>query len=290
MTQSQLTPATAGPADPPVRPGPAVTSSSGMARDLRTVFVLWRREMLRLRRAPIRIAMGLLTPLMFLLILGTGLSSAGGFADFRTFLFPGVLLMSVQAPAMAVGVSIVWDRHAGFLRQVLVAPARRWALLGGVCLGGATTGTVYGLCVVAVAGAAGIPYRPGLLLVVLELALVAFAFTAAAVLAAIAIKNIESFQVVLGLAMMPLLFLSGAVFPANGLPGWLGTAVLVNPLTYAVDAVRRTMPVDAAATGAEAAGPQWWGTAPPVALELGLIAVLAAVLLGLAVRRFSRAD
>lgn len=266
-----------------------------MAGDLRTIRVLWQREMIRLGRNRLRILMGVVTPLMFLLILGTGLTSAAGgqaegFRQFRTYLFPGVLLMAVQAPAMAAGVSIVWDRQAGFLRQILAAPVRRSAVLTGICLSGATSGAVYGALVLLVAGTAGIPYSPRLILVLLELTLIAAAFTAMGVLAAVCIRRIETFQVVVSLCMMPLLFLSGAVFPANGLPGWLGTAVRVNPLTYAVDALRNTLPGPRVDLGGMSAGPQWWGWTPPVILETGVIALLVLGTMVAATRRFSRAD
>ncbi|MFE2870977.1 ABC transporter permease [Embleya sp. NPDC059259] len=279
----------------PERPMVARAAGSALARDLRTVRVLWQREMIRFARNRVRLAMGLVTPLMFLLILGTGLNSlvgdsSDGLGDYRAYLFPGVLIMAVQAPAIAVGVTIVWDRQAGFLRQMLVAPVRRGVLLTGICLGGAATGAAHGALVLAVAGAAGVPYTPQLLLVLLELALISFAFTALGVLAAVCIRRIETFQVVVGMFMMPLLFLSGAMFPARGLPGWLGGAVLVNPLTYGVDALRRTLPGDVATPGGVATGPQWWGWTPPVLLEVAFLAVAALVALTLATRRFARAE
>jgi ABC-2 type transport system permease protein len=277
-------------------PSPPAGRSGALMRDLRTLRVLWHREMIRFARNRVRLAMGLVTPLMFLLILGTGLSSAAdgmadGFKGYRTYLFPGVLMMAVQAPAIAVGVTIVWDRQAGFLRQMLVAPVRRGVLLAGICLGGASTGAAYGGLVVTTAGVADIPYHPRLLLVLLELSLIAFAFTALGVLAAVCIKRIETFQVVVSLFMMPLLFLSGAMFPPAGLPGWLGTAVLANPLTYGVDALRRTLPGgDATTLPGRETSPDWGGWTPPVLLEVSLIALLALVALTLASRRFSRTD
>lgn len=273
------------PADDPVPGGRT-------GRNLRTVRVLWHREVIRFARNRLRIVMGLVTPLMFLLILGTGLNSAMDTGaqsdrDFRAFLFPGVMLMAVQAPAMAVGASIVWDRQAGFLRQMLVAPVRRGAILVGICLGGATTGAAYGLLVLVLAGVVGIPYEPGLLLALLQLALLGFAFTSLGVLVATAIKRPDTFQIVVGLCFMPLLFLSGAVFPPGGLPGWLGVLVTGNPLTYGVDALRRTLPGDVD-LGNEAQGPQWAGWAPPVVLEVGIIALLATLALAVATRQFSR--
>ncbi len=262
-----------------------------MASDVRTVRVLWQREVIRFLRNKLQVAMGLLTPLMFLLILGTGLGAAAAdMRGFRTFLFPGVLLMAVQAPALAVGTSIVWDRQVGFLRQVLVAPVRRGSLLLGICLGGATTGALYGALVLAFAGAAGVPYHPQLLLVLLELALISAAFTAIGVLAAVWIKRIQTFQIAVGLAMMPLLFLSGAVFPARGLPGWLGAAVMVNPLTYAVDALRRTIPGGNLDLAGLSVGPLWWGHTPPVLVELAIVALLAQVSVAFATWRFTRAE
>lgn len=275
--------ATAGAVDP--RP------DGRLARDLRTLAVLWRRETIRFGRNRLRVAMGLVTPVMFLLVLGTGLDStmsADSLRDFRAFLFPGVLLMSVQAPAIAVGASLVWDRTSGFLRQMLVAPVRRGAVLVGICLGGATSGALYGALVLVLAPVADVPYAPALAVVLLELALVAFGFTALGLVAAVCIRRPDTFQVVVSLCMMPLFFLSGAMFPADGLPGWLGLAIRLNPLTYAVDALRRTMPGDGAATTGQSASPEWGGWTPPVPVELGLVALLAGLALAAASRRFAR--
>jgi ABC-2 type transport system permease protein len=260
--------------------------------DLRAIAILWQREVIRLRRNPLRGAMGLITPLMFLLIFGIGLEAAGGdrvdpLRNYGAYLLPGVLVMAMQAPAIAVGISIVWDRQTGFLRQMLVAPVRRISLLIGLCLGGATVATIYGLSILAVAGLVGVPYGPRLLLVLLEGSLVALAFTALGVLAAVCITRIETFQMVVSLGMMPILFLSGAFFPANGLPGWLGVAVRVNPLTYAIDAIRRTMPGDLYAGGISLS-PQIGGWTPPILLELVVVAWSALAMVAVAGYRFSR--
>ncbi|PTH90239.1 ABC transporter [Streptomyces sp. A244] len=279
---------------------PASPRRTGVLRDVHTVHVLWRREMIRFLRNRLRIATGLVMPLLFLLILGSGLnsvldspgsgqSSASGAGDFRTYLFPGVLLMVVQGPAMTAGALIVWDRQAGFLRQMLVAPVRRGALLGGICLGGATTGAAYTLPMLVMAGVVGVPYGLHLLLALGILGLVAFSFTVLGVLGAVCIRRPETFDIVMGLCAMPLLFLSGALFPVHQLPGWLNAAVLVNPLTYGVDALRRTLPGGTGLAGVDA-GPQWWGWTPPVALELSFIALLALGALAVAGRRFARTD
>lgn len=283
------------------RPAAEVSAPSrqtALVRDLRTLYVLWRREMIRFVRNRVRIATSLVMPLLFLLILGSGLNSTlnstgtdggSGTGDFRTYLFPGVLLMAVQGPAMTVGALIVWDRHAGFLRQMLVAPVRRGALLGGICLGGATSGVAYAVPMLLMAGVVGVPYDFHLLLVLFILGLVAFSFTVLGVLGAVCIRRPETFNIVMGLCAMPLLFLSGALFPVRGLPIWLEAAVVVNPLTYGVDALRRTIP-GGSGLGAADSGPQWWGWTPPVLLELSLIVILTLGVLAVATRRFSRTD
>nr|QHZ32197.1 ABC transporter permease [Streptomyces humidus] len=255
--------------------------------------LLWRREMTRLRHNPVRLAMGLVTPLLFLVVLGTGLDAASStlgkaqLNDYRAYLFPGVLVMSVQAPAIAVGISLVWDRRLGVLRQMLVSPFPRSSIVLGLALGGATTGGIYGLMVLSVGGIASIRYTPMLLLVLLEMLLVALMFTAFGLLAAVTIKQVDTFQIVVNLSMMPLMFFSGAMFPPNGLPGWLDAVVKLNPLTYGVDAVRRTLPGPDILTS-EQTRLLLGGWNPPVLAELGLLAAITAVALGLATYRFSR--
>ena len=259
----------------------------------RPVLLLWRREMTRLRHNPVRIAMGLVTPLLFLVVLGTGLDAASSslgkaqLNDYRAYLFPGTLVMSVQAPAIAVGISLVWDRRLGVLRQMLVAPFPRSAIVLGLALGGATTGAVYGLMVMSVGGIASIRYTPVLLVVLLELLLISLMFTSLGLLAAVTIRQVDTFQVVVNLSLMPLMFFSGAMFPPNGLPGWLATVVKLNPLTYGVDAVRRTLPGPDVLTSEQTrlVLGHWH---PPVVAELGLLTALTAAALGLATYRFSR--
>ncbi|WP_149828540.1 ABC transporter permease [Streptomyces tailanensis] len=266
----------------------------GFAGDLRTVRILWRREMVRFLHNRARLVMGLAAPLLFLFVLGNGIGSTGGdLGLYQAFLFPGTLLMVVQGPAVAVGTVIMWDRQSGFLRQMLVAPVRRAAVLAGICLGGTTTGALYALPVLALAGAMGVPYHPRLLLVLGEITLLAFALTALGVSAAVCIRRPETFQIVSGLAMAPAVLLSGALFPVGGLQSWLGMVVRANPLSYGVDALRRTMPDPDPSAPTPAwfrAGPEWWGWAPPVLLELSLVVVPSLILLTLAGRRFSRID
>ncbi|MET9294172.1 ABC transporter permease [Streptomyces sp. NPDC003077] len=262
---------------------------------LKPYALLWRREMTRLRHNPIRLAMGLVTPLLFLVVLGTGLDAASSnlgkaqLNDYRAFLFPGTLILSVQAPAIAVGISLVWDRRLGMLRQMLVSPFPRSSIVLGLALGGATTGAVYGLLLLSVGGIAGIRYTPMLLVVVLEMLLVSLMFTSVGLLAAVTIRQVETFQIVVNLSLMPLMFFSGAMFPPNGLPGWLDIVVKLNPLTYGVDAIRRTLPGPDILTS-EQTRLLLGDWQPPVVVELGLMAAITAAALGLATYRFSRSQ
>ncbi|MEU3762292.1 ABC transporter permease [Streptomyces albogriseolus] len=273
---------------------PAALPSEGRTwHTVRPYALLWRREMTRLRHNPLRLVMGLVTPLLFLVVLGTGLEAASStlgkaqLNDYRAYLFPGALVMSVQAPAIAVGISLVWDRRLGMLRQMLVSPFPRSSIVLGLALGGATTGAVYGLALLAVGGIAGVRYTPMLLVVLVELLLISLLFTSFGLLAAVTIRQVDTFQIVVNLSLMPLMFFSGAMFPPNGLPGWLDTVVKLNPLTYGVDAVRRTLPGPDVLTS-EQTRLMLGDWNPPVYAELGVLAALTAAVLGLATHRFSR--
>jgi ABC-2 type transport system permease protein len=278
---------------PATVPGPA-SAVQRLWWDLRTMGLLWWREMARLRHNPLRLVMGLVTPLLFVVVLGTGLDAASGLGkvelhSYRAYLFPGALIMAVQAPAIAVGISIVWDRRVGLLRQMLIAPLRRSSIVLGLALGGATTAGVYGMMVLAVAGVASISYSPALLLVLLETLLIGLMFTAIGLVAAMTIRSVDTFQVVVSLSLLPLLFFSGAMFPPNGLPGWLSIIVKSNPLTYAVDAIRRTLPGDVT-LGTSQTRLMLSGWVPPVLLELCVPLCLAAIALAVASYRFSRVE
>ena len=214
--------------------------------DLRAVSIVWRREMIRFRRDRLRAVTSLIQPLLFLLVLGTGLSSLarGSFpsgVNFKTFIFPGVLAMSVLFTAVFSAASIVWDREFGFMREMLVAPVSRSAIVIGKCLGGATIATVQGVIMLALAGLAGVPYNALLFLTLIgELLLLSFTITAFGVMMAARITQFQAFMALTQMLVMPLFFLSGALYPLAGLPGWLSVLTRIDPLTYVVgpDAAR----------------------------------------------------
>src|SRR6266536_2082556 len=142
----------------------------GIQHDMRAIGIVWRRELIRFRTDRLRAITSLIQPVLFLFVLGTGLSSLAGRAmpgdvNFKTFIYPGVLAMSVLFTAIFSAASIVWDREFGFLREMLVAPVSRAALVIGKSLGGATVATLQGIVMLALAGLAGVPYSMSLMVI-----------------------------------------------------------------------------------------------------------------------------
>src|SRR3954471_12819337 len=170
---------------------------SGLAADLRAARIVCHRELLRWVKDRRRLLAGLVQPLLWLFVLGSGLSRVvnvgPGNVDFRTFLFPGVLATSVMFTAVFSGVSVVWDREFGFLREMLVAPIRRTSILAGKCLGGAIVATTQAVVILALAGLAGVPYDPILMIELLAvLFLASLSITAFGLLLGARVANIQS--------------------------------------------------------------------------------------------------
>jgi ABC-2 type transport system permease protein len=272
----------------------------GLRQDLRAISIVWRRELIRFRSDRLRAITSLVQPVLFLFVLGTGLSSLARRGmppgvDFRTFIYPGVLAMSVLFTAIFSAASIVWDREFGFLREMLVAPVSRAAIVIGKCLGGATVATCQGIVILVLAGLAGVPYDPGLFLTVIgELLLLSFTLTAFGVMMAARIKQIQAFMALTQMLVMPLFFLSGALYPLNGLPAWLTVLTRFDPLTYIVDPMRHAvfshLSIAPAAAAALSPGVTWDGWRVPIGLSLGMVALMGAVLLGIAIAEFRKAE
>jgi ABC-2 type transport system permease protein len=259
--------------------------------------VVWQREMIRFGRDRSRIISSLIQPVLFLFVLGTGLSSllSTGDVDFRTFLFPGVLAMSVLFTAAFAGISIVWDREFGFLREMLVAPVGTTAIMTGKCLGGATVATLQSLVILALAGLVDVPYDPVMMLeLVVLLFLMAFMICALGLVLAARVKQIQSAMPLVQLTITPLMFLSGALFPLSNLPAWLKVVTTLNPMTYAVESIRSVvfdrLDLAPAVRATFDPGITWGGWPVPTAVEVAVVVVTCLVLLGLAVARFARTE
>jgi ABC-2 type transport system permease protein len=272
----------------------------GLRHDLRAVGIVWRRELIRFRGDRLRAVTSLIQPVLFLFILGTGLGALAGRSlppgiSFKTFVYPGVLAMSVLFTAIFSAASIVWDREFGFLREIMVAPVSRASIVIGKCLGGATIATFQGIIFLILAGFAGVPYNPLLFLTLIgELLLLAFTITAFGVMMAARIKQFQAFMAVTQMLTMPLFFLSGALYPLSGLPAWLSVLTRIDPLTYVVGPMRHavfnhlTMPAVFSAHLSPAI--TWNGWAVPLGLSLGLVAIMGLAMMGIAIAEFSKTE
>jgi ABC-2 type transport system permease protein len=267
--------------------------------ELRAIKIVWRRELIRFANDRIRIVTMLVQPFMYLFVLGAGLqglSKAGTHGvDFKTFIYPGILCMVVMFTAMFSAASIVWDREFGFLREMMVAPVRRSSIVIGKCLGVATVASGQGLIVLAIAGLVHVPYNVGLIFGVLGLQLLlAFAIAAFGLAVAIRIKQMQSFMGVMQMVVMPMYFISGAMFPASGLPGWLTVLNRLDPLAYAVDPMRRLvfshLNISPVARHVLDPGLTWWGWHVPALLEAGVVFGLGVILLSVAIWEFSASE
>lgn len=279
----------------------AVTRVPGRSwrSEARAVKAVCARELRRFIINRTQMIMWLIQPLLFLFVLGSGLQSLSAASthgvDLKTFIFPGVLCNAVMFSSMLSATSLVWDRELGFLRELTVAPVGRASILLGKGLSGTLVGTSQGAIVLALAGLVGVPYDPLLVLGALGLAfLLAFAVTSFSLLVAVSIKQAQTFTSIMQMLVIPMFFVSGAFYPVSGLPAWLGFLNRIDPLTYAVDPMRRLvfahLDVSEAARATLAPGVSWWGWRLPAGVEVLMILVLGLVLLALAIARFGRTE
>jgi ABC-2 type transport system permease protein len=278
----------------------------GLRHDVRAVSIVWRRELIRFRTDRLRAITALVQPFLFLFILGTGLSNLAGGSlpqsgtfDFKTFIYPGVLAMSVLFTAIFSAGSIVWDREFGFLREILVAPVSRGAIVIGKCLGGATIATFQGVIFLCLAWFAHVPYNPVLIISLIGmLLLLSFTLTAFGVMMAARIKQFQAFMALTQMLVMPLFFLSGALYPLTGLPAWLTVLTRLDPLTYVVGPMRHLVfshlnvsaQISAILNTHLAPDITWAGWVVPLWLSLGIVAVMGLVMMSVAIAEFSKTE
>ena len=210
------------------------------------IYILWLREVKKYLRSRAQIIASIGQPLMYLAVLGFGLGPVfrrAGEGSYLQFMAPGVIGMTVLFTAMFSGIAMLWDRQFGFLKETLVAPVPRVQIMIGRTLGGATVATIQGAIIFAVTLLVG--FRPASVLAVpvgfLMIALIAIVFAALATAIGSSLKEMQGFQLVMNFLVMPLWFLSGALYPLQGLPAALAVLTRVDPLTYGVDGVRGIM-------------------------------------------------
>ena len=276
-----------------------VVPARTVAFDLRAIKIVVQRDLIRTYQDKTRFVSALLQPVLFLFVLGAGLSSLTGGStgpiDLRTFMFPGILATSTLFTAMFSAMSIVWDREFGFLREMLVAPVRRSSIILGKALGGATVATLQGVVVMLLGLVVHVPYTVGLVVTLLaEVFLLSFTLTAFGLAIVARIKQVQTVMGVMQMLLLPLSFLSGALYPLSDLPTWLEIATRLNPLTYAVHPIRTAVfaHLDLPADVRARLNPPltWFGWEVPTALQLGLVAGIGALLLVIAVKQFQKVE
>ncbi len=242
------------------------------------IYILWLRELKRYLRSRTQIVASLGQPLLYLFALGFGLGPVfqrAGQGSYVQFVAPGVIGMSVLFTAIFSGIGLLWDRQFGFLKETLVAPVPRLQIMAGRTLGGATVAMIQGLLVLVVCLIAG--FRPAnasaLPLAVLFMALISVVFAALGTAIGSTLQNMQGFQLIMNFLVMPIFFLSGALFPLSNLPPGMVVATRLDPLTYGIDGLRGALN----------------GTAHfATATNVMVLAVVAAVFLGLGARAFAR--
>jgi len=214
------------------------------------IYVLWLRELKAFIRARSRIVGNIVQPLFFMAILGVGFKSSMRFTgvemqgiDYLQFLVPGLIGMTILFSSMFAGLSILWDRQFGFLREIMVAPVSRLSLVLGRVAGGMTTTILQALSILLIAYLFGFRIKGimELLLSIIFMILIGTGFVGMGVAFASKMEDMHGFQIVMNFIIMPIFFLSGALFPLKGLPPWLGFLTYIDPLTYGVDALRGIM-------------------------------------------------
>jgi ABC-2 type transport system permease protein len=213
------------------------------AIDVSAIYILWLRELKRYTRSRAQIIASLGQPLLYLLALGFGLGPVfqrAGQGSYLQFVAPGVIGMSVLFTSIFSGIGLLWDRQFGFLKETLVAPVPRLHIMIGRTLGGATIAIIQGLLVIVIClmvgfrstNAAAIP------LGVMFMILISLVFAALGTVIGSRLQNMQGFQLIMNFLVMPIYFLSGALYPLNNLPAGLVVATRLDPLTYGIDGLR----------------------------------------------------
>ncbi|MCZ7382523.1 MAG: ABC transporter permease [Candidatus Methanoperedens sp.] len=214
-----------------------------MRRELKAIYTIWIRELTKFYRERIQFASAMTTPILWLIVFGGGmginLRTGVISSEYRAFIFPGVVGMTLLFTSMRSGISVIWDREFGFLKEILVAPISRTSIVFGKAMGGATNALIQGTMLLLLSFIVGVHIKPlDFILIIPVMLLISLGFDGFGLFIASIIDSFEGFQTIMSFIIMPTFFLSGALFPLTNAPGWLKTLSLLNPLTYGVDAIR----------------------------------------------------
>ncbi len=245
-----------------------------------TIYIMWHRQIIRYLRSPPRIIGALAQPLLYMVAFGYGFGSifqAAGEGNYISFLSPGIIGMSILFTSIFSGIELIFDRQFGFLKETLVAPVSRLNVMLGRTAGNATIAAGQGLVVLCIALALGFRPHDWAMLVpaLLTMFLVALLFTSLGTWIATMLTDMQGFQLIMNFLVMPMFFLSGAMFPLDNVPGWLATIARFNPLTYGIDALRFLL----------------LGTSQySLTLDIGVLVAVTAVFIAASARSFSRIE
>lgn len=242
------------------------------------IYILWLRQLKRYWRSKARVIGSLGQPVMFLLALGFGFSSIfqkAGEGNYLTFLVPGVIAMGVLFTAIFQGIELIWDKQFGFLKETLVAPVSRFKIMLGRALGGATVATIQGIIVLIISYLVGFRATSwiGFFFSILFMFLIALLFTSLGTALATMLNDMQGFQIIINFLVMPLFFLSGALFPLASVPEVFAFISSIDPLSYGVDGIRYAL------TGASYFG---------IGIDLSVLIIVSALFLGIGSYLFSR--
>ena len=209
--------------------------------ELKKIYGLWYREVIRYWREKSRIISSLISPLLWLLIFGSGMRGMQltGTQSYQSFMFPGIVGMTLLFTSVWSGISIIWDREFGFLKEIMVAPISRTSIVIGKALGGGTSALIQGLILLPLAFLVGVHLSPlSVIIIIPIMILISVGMVCIGLLIASLIESMEAFNFIMNLVIMPMFFTSGALFPLTASPQWLRGLSYANPLTYGVDALR----------------------------------------------------
>ena len=210
--------------------------------DWSTIYMIWLRDLIRYVRQRSRLYSSIARPILWLFILGSGLRPSFGAVqgyDYTQFIFPGIIAMALIFTAIQSAISIIWDREFGFLKEILVAPVPRTAVALGKAFAGSTLSVIQGTLILVFAPFVRVPIIwYNILLLIPAMFLISFALVGIGIIIASRMTSFEGFGTIMNFLVMPMFFLSGAMFPVSGLPAWLKLVVYINPLTYGVDLLR----------------------------------------------------